>query len=454
MPNQEEISNQVELLRVHRQTLAHLLRQQAAQGGSAFASISVLNGIQDCRNQIQRIKQILSEWKVAFENHPDDGADYFASNQPLADMEVNERIALSDDMCPYVGLNAFQEQHEHLFFGRGRIIDALIEKLSTNRLLVIAGPSGSGKSSLLQAGLIPKLKAEALPGSQFWLYPSPIIPGSTSIDQLRKENAHDTLSGKQSNVTPNTTCLVIDQFENVFTVYPDREQRLVFVTKILYLIQETQKHKIIIAMRADMMNFVALFPELQTIFERSVCYIPPMSVSELRESILNPAQQIGLRFESKVVDSLVNDIIGEPSALPLLQFSLLKLWERREYNKITFSALTHVGGGRLALARHADQFYDGLLQEQQIVAKDILLCLVSSGNSLEIVSRSIRLEELHRLKHSPERIDNILMKLTQAKLVRLIPGNTPESNEYAVAHDSLPRNWPRFVNWIDDARAK
>lgn len=454
MPSQEEINNQLELLMVYRQTLTHLLKQQAAQGGPAFATVTVLNGIQECRNQIHRIKLIFSEWDIIFEHHPDDSSDYFASNQTSIITDTNDHTILPDDSCPYLGLQAFHEEHTHLFFGRERIVDELINKLKFNRLLVIVGPSGRGKTSLLRAGLIPKLKAGILQGSQFWNYPLPIVPGSTPITKLLETNVRDVLLGEKLNAIPNPICLAIDSFEDIFTICSDEKQRAIFVKTILYLIQEKYNHRVIMTMRNDMTMFVARIPELQSIFERSIFYITPMMAGELRDSIVLPAQQAGLKFEPNVIESLLNDIIGEPAALPLLQFTLLKLWEYREYNRVTFRSYTQIGGGRQALTRSAEQFYENLLPEQQIMVKRVLLSLVFANNSYEIISRSVRLQDLYESGDAPERIDDILMKLINARLVKSTLGDIPENNEYAIVHEALIRNWPRLVNWIDDMRRK
>jgi uncharacterized protein YpmB len=161
---------------------------------------------------------------------------------------------------------------------------------------------------------------------------------------------------------------------------------------------------------------------------------------------------VGLKFEEGLVDKLVGDVLGEPAALPLLQFTLLKLWENREHNRVTWEAYRQLGGGRLALARSADEFYNKLIPQEQYTVKRILLRMVRPSDGLEVTSNRIPRKELYRSGEATDQIDIALAKLIKERLVRLTMGDTPENTQVEIAHEALIRNWPRLVEWLDQER--
>ncbi len=163
---------------------------------------------------------------------------------------------------------------------------------------------------------------------------------------------------------------------------------------------------------------------------------------------------MGLKFEEGVVDALVHDILGEPAGLPLLQFTLLKLWEKRERNRVTWEAYRRLGGGRLALANSADEFYANLIPEEQVTCKRILLRLVRPGEGLEVTSNRARRQSLYGAGEARDRVDRVLDKLITARLIRQTAGDTPADAQVEVAHEALVRNWPRLVAWLDEERVR
>jgi Novel STAND NTPase 1/WD domain, G-beta repeat len=187
--------------------------------------------------------------------------------------------------------------------------------------------------------------------------------------------------------------------------------------------------------------------------DRGRVQVTPLSAAELREAIEAPAAQAGLKFEQGVVDLLLQDILGEPAGLPLLQFTLLKLWEQRERNRVTRAAYERVGGGRLALARSADAFYQSLIPEEQVTARRILLRMVRPGEGLEITSSRVRRTALLQGGEDPGRVERVLERLVDARLVRLTAGETPDDDQVEVAHEALVRNWPTLVDWLEDEKA-
>jgi hypothetical protein len=391
----------------------------------------------------------------------------------LAEFDPALAPELDDALCPYLGLDAFDEVNHDVFFGRQRLVGETIGRLKESRLLAVVGASGSGKSSLVRAGLLPTLKAGALPGSQKWHYYPPMMPGSTPLTNLirliqpsdadetepvqhhvnrfRQDPGHLLHLIDELHQVP--VVLVVDQFEELFTLCGDDAVRQAFVDNLLALLQAPDaSHIVILTMRIDFEPNVARLPRLQPLFEQAQVRVTPLSANELRQAIERPAQVVGLKFEEGVVDALLRDILGEPAALPLLQFTLLKLWENRERNRVTWEAYRQLGGGRQALAHSADQFYRELIPEEQVTAKRILLRMVRPGEGLEVTSNRIRRETLYQAGEARDRIDRVLDKLVQARLVRLTGGDTPADAQVEVAHEALVRNWPRLVDWLEEER--
>jgi len=398
----------------------------------------------------------------------------------LFDFDPSLAPELPDDQCPYMGLAAFHEGREKYFFGRDRLVSALLAKVAETRLVAVVGPSGSGKSSLVLAGLIPQLKGGEISGdanasgSEAWHYPSRLVPGSDPLANLapviqplligqsddeaaaagmRREADHLV---KLFNATvEQPVMLVVDQFEEAFTLCTDDQIRAAFINNLLALVQAPGlRHMVILTMRTDFESFVARVPPLLPLFEAGLLRVTPLNAAELRAVIEKPAEMVGLKFETGVVDALLQDVLGEPAALPLLQFTLLKLWENRDRNRITWETYKRLGGGRLALARSADRLYESLIPEDQVTARRILLRLVRPGEGLEVTSNRVRQGVLYLTGEAHDRVDRVLQKLVDADLVRLTTGERPEDTQVEVAHEALVRNWPRLVGWLEDERAR
>jgi WD40 repeat protein len=396
---------------------------------------------------------------------PDSTLDEF---DPLLAPEID------DSACPYMGLDAFRESNQSVFFGRSRLIDQLIEKLRTSRFLVVLGSSGSGKSSLVRAGLIPALKKGIIPGSEDWVYCEPIVPGSNPLENLahtvqplleysvgietvinRLQNEPDYLAQLLAGHSGNNVVVIIDQFEEVFTLCTNEALRNSFVANLMALFKSTDSnHRVIVTMRSDFEANVARLPDLQKEFDQNSFRITPFGASELRETIEAPAALVGLKFEQGVVDALLNDILGEPAALPLLQFTLLKLWENRDRNRVTWDTYRKLGGGRQALAHSADEFYNGLIHEDQVTMRRILLKMVRPGEGLEVTSSRIRRSDLYQKAEASDRIDRVLDKLIKERLVRVSEGDSNADDQVEIAHEALVRNWPRLVDWLEEERGK
>ena len=402
---------------------------------------------------------------------------YRAGRQPpgatLAEFDLAEAPELPDEPCPYLGLDAFGEADAPFFFGRQRLVAEMVGRLDDQHLLAVVGPSGCGKSSVVTAGLLPELKAGALAGSEAWRYYGPLVPGSNplaklarlfrppaadpgawdlhQIDRFLQDPHHLLHLVDESGEGP--IVLIVDQFEELFTLCRDEALRQAFVDNLLTLLEAPAgQHRAIVTMRGDFESYVTRLPAFHAHYKDGVLHVPPLSAAELREAIEGPARGVGLRFEEGLVEALLHDLLGEPAALPLLQFTLLRLWEKRQRNRVTLETYRQVGGGRLALARTADELYESLIPEEQTTAKRILLRIALPSEGLEVTRQRVRREILFQIGEDPGRIQRVLDKLVQARLVRLTAGDAPGDAQVEIAHEALLRNWPRLVGWLEDER--
>jgi energy-coupling factor transporter ATP-binding protein EcfA2 len=358
---------------------------------------------------------------------------YRAGREPpdatLAEFDPLLAPELPDQPCPYLGLDAFREVNSDLFFGREQLVEQMLAYVKTNRLLAVVGSSGSGKSSLVRAGLIPALSGSALPDSAHWRYCPPIVPGSEPLANLERalQAAH---AADGTDVPEVPIVLVVDQFEELFTLCGNEQEREAFARRLLALVQSPEaQHIVILTMRSDFEENVAKLPVLHARFQQARVQVTALSASDLRAAIEEPARKVGLKFETGIIDELLRNILGEPVGLPLLQFTLLKLWERREGNRVTWAAYRKLGNAREALARSADAFYQELLPEEQVTAKRILLRMVRPGAGLEVTSNRIQRESLYIGGEARDRVDRVLDKLIAARLVRQSEGEISGDNQ-------------------------
>ena len=398
----------------------------------------------------------------------------------LVEFDVSLAPELDDELCPYLGLEAFQAKNQHLFFGRQWLLEKLLNHLESHQLLVVMGSSGSGKSSVVLGGLLPHLVAGALPSSQDWLYYASLVPGADPLTALARRLKPDDvdaadwvsqqakafqsdsfhllklLTSEDSQLRDHrSVVLFVDQFEEVFTLCRNDAVRQAFVKNLVNFVQaDDRSNRLILTMRTDFESQLMCLPDLSALFERSHIRVTAMDASELRAAIVDPADLVGLKFEEGLVDALLGDVLGEPTALPLLQFTLLKLWDHRERNRVTWAAYRRLGGGREALARSADALYDGLILEEQVTMKRILLRMVRPGEGLEVTSSRIPYSALFSTGEANDRVARVLRKLIDACLVRLTEGDMPSAAQVEVAHEALIRNWPRLVDWLEDERIR
>jgi len=391
----------------------------------------------------------------------------------LRSFDSSQAPELDDSLCPYLGLDAFSIANKDLFFGRDQFVDKMVEKLRKGQLLYIVGPSGSGKSSATMAGLLPRLQEGVVSGSETWQYNPPMVPGSNPLASLayhikpaqnsdsdwldkaieRFKISKDHLANLIDDIWKKPTLLVIDQFEEIFTLCFDYESRRAFVDNLIYLFQVPKaRHTVVVTMRSDFESILVQIPGLQPLFQEAEVRMTAMRAAEMREAIQKPAEMVGLKFEDGLVDELIRETLGEPAALPLLQFTLLKLWENRERNQVTWKTYQRLGGGRLTLANSADAFYENLNPVDQITARRILLALIRSGPGLEVNRDRVLRNLLYQADESEKQTDRVLDQMIGARLVRLLEGVTSNDAQIEIAHEALISYWPRLVNWLEEER--
>ena len=312
----------------------------------------------------------------------------------------------------------------------------LVARLAGAPLMGIVGPSGSGKSSALRAGLLPALAAGVLPGSESWAL-ALLRPGEHPLRALEQATARRAARGP--------LLIAVDQFEETFTACGDETERAEFVDALIAATRDPRRRTLVlVAVRADFYGRCAGYPELSRLLGANHVLVGPMRRDELRRAIELPAQRAGLRVEPELVDALIADVEGEPGALPLLSTALLELWQQREGRSLPLSAYRQSGGVHGAVARLAERAYERLDPEQQDTARRILLRLAGEGEGDAAVRRRVQLSEL-----DGEGVAEVLAALADDRLVTIGEG------EVEVAHEALLREWPRLRGWLqEDAQGR
>jgi WD40 repeat protein/transcriptional regulator with XRE-family HTH domain len=351
-------------------------------------------------------------------------------------------------IAPYKGLLFFDEADAEWFFGREALTERLADRVSdmfidaSSRFLSVVGASGSGKSSLVRAGLAVALKQSGWDVRIF-------TPGAYPLKALEMQFEQD-----QSDLKSERVLLLVDQFEETFTLCHDELERLSFIERLLSLARETTgKIAVVIALRADFYSHCAQYPSLREAVAAEQEYIGQMTAEELRRAIEEPAKHGGWEFEPGLVRMLLNDIGAqgtsepEPGALPLLSHALLATWERRRGHMFTLDGYQASGGVRGAIAETAESvFTDRLNRSQQELARDVFLRLTELGEGTEDTRRRATLNELVRQSAEATQLRTVLNTLAEARLITLNEDNAE------VAHEALIREWQRLHEWLTQDR--
>jgi WD40 repeat protein/class 3 adenylate cyclase len=354
---------------------------------------------------------------------------------PLRTLETGDEPARPGEP-PFKGLEYFDEADAPLFFGRERLTEELIERLDATRFLAVVGASGSGKSSLVRAGLIPALRARRSPR---WAVRM-LTPGARPLEELEQALGGERAQGHR--------LLVVDQFEELFTLVRDPAERDQFIAGLLSAIEADDRLTVLLTLRADFYDRIAAYERLRAAVADNQAYIGPMSRDELRRAIEGPAEAGDWGFSPGLVDLILHDVGEEPGALPLLSHALLETWRRRRRNVMTLKSYAESGGVRGAIARTADRVFNAELDPiEQSIARSLFLRLTELGEGAQDTRRRAALAEIvPRAEPAASRTQSVLGRLVDARLVTLGEGSAE------VAHEALIREWPRLREWLSEDR--
>lgn len=355
-----------------------------------------------------------------------------ALRPPAVDRIEQGRPPLEGINCPFKGLAPFEPDDAELFFGRERLVEELLARLEGASLLLLTGPSGSGKSSLLRAGLLP-----SLPGRRVL-----IRPGLRPATELARALDGDLTAALERLQPGERMVIAVDQLEEVFATGVDEAERKAFFAALVEAAWDAErKALILLAMRGDFVDRLASYPELSDLVAPNQALVGPMSPSELRRAIEAPAERAGLAIEPPLVDALVDDVVGTSGSLPLLSAALVDLWRDRSGSSLTLAAYERSRGIRGAVARHAEAALQSLTESERQAARRIVLQLVSGGDGEPLTRRRVDRNDLGAPNEETERV---LTTLVGRRLL------VADAGSVELVHDALLQQWPRLGEWLDE----
>jgi WD40 repeat protein len=340
-----------------------------------------------------------------------------------------------DGDCPFRGLLYFGAENRKFFFGREGLVARLEERLAEHRFLAVLGPSGSGKSSVVLAGLVPALQAKVPHFDMAYL-----TPGSDPLTFL------ETSLG----LSPRCVLLVVDQFEELFTLCADEAKRRAFLGRLLRLPGELS---VVLTMRADFWGECAPYRELKELMQAHQELVAPMDPAELRRAIEMQAAQVGLRFEAGLSNTILDDVQGEPGAMPLLQHALLELWKRRHGRWLRADQYRALGGVKGAIAGTAEEVYRDLSPDDQGRVRASFLRLTRLGEAAPDTRQRVGLSELAPAGGSLPETRALVKRLADSRLLVTAVNPVTGGEVVEVAHEALIQHWPRLRRWLDEDRA-
>lgn len=369
-------------------------------------------------------------------------------------------------VCPYRGLAAFQPEDADRFFGREGLVAELVDRLARDRVLFVVGPSGSGKSSVVRAGLIPAVRAGGVANSARWpvaLFSPRSEPTAELSYQLRRiadtatprdghEEPFSVLRPVEARRLADSICgssggllMVIDQFEELFTLNRQRDQEA-FIEMLAAVVDPAESRvRAVMAMRADFYGTCATFPWLARRVAANQVLVGPMSRTDLKKTIEQPAAASGLRLEDGLVDAVLEDGGSEPAALPLVSHAMAETWRRRDGDALTVAGYREAGGVAGSISKTADSLETAFDEAEREVCRRLMLRLVTPGEGTSDTRRRLLMSELDR-DPDPEMSRRVAAELIDARLL------TVDRDSIEIAHEALLQSWPRLRAWIEESR--
>ncbi|MEU0880831.1 hypothetical protein ABZ345_19685 [Lentzea sp. NPDC005914] len=424
-------------------------RNVPARFSGLSAVLEVLVGEARKRRPQPAIEKLydLDAWRTLWEE---------ALASPVTETETDTPPPEDSAVCPYMGLSAFGPQDANWFFGRERATNALLARINENGITMLVGASGAGKSSLMKAGVLPRLDKEALiisPGTDplkelALQVPDLILTLESAADsELLVEFAHEVQLAVGDRV------LVVDQFEEAFTLGGDENRLRIFVQA---LHAAAEKTSVLLGVRADFYARCLDFPELAEALQNRQMVLGAMSAAEVRDAVTNPAKAAGLQLEPSLVDLMLRDLGAhnrrgkdayDAGALPLLSHALLVTWQRRQAGRLTIAGYRAAGGIQGAVSTTAERAWSDLDELGQAAAKQLLLRLVRVGEDTQDTRRRSSRHSLLEASTNLTATERALEVLTRARLI------TMDAGSVEITHEALLHAWPRLRSWLDDDRA-
>ncbi|MBL8132658.1 MAG: protein kinase [Anaerolineae bacterium] len=377
---------------------------------------------------------------------------------------------------PYKGLRPFQEADAGNFHGRRAVVDRLIGRMSEggaySRFLAVVGPSGSGKSSVVKAGLIPALRAGSITHSARWFIIE-MVPSAQPFKELEAaltgvavtlpQDLAQRLSGDARalhefvrETLPNEPgaelLLFIDQFEELFT-QSDAAQRDRFLEALSYAVGHSlSRIRVVITLRADFYDRPLMNPLASELISRRTEVIVPLKASELSEAVAEPARRLGVELEPGLENAIISEVKDHPTALPLLQYMMSELFQRRQGGWMTLRAYEEMGGVRGALAQRAEEIYQQFTLGQRVAMQQLFLRLITLGEGAEDTRRRALLSEVNAVGGADETMRAVIATLVKTRLIALDRDPESRSPTVEVTHEALIREWQRLREWLNTSR--
>jgi hypothetical protein len=384
--------------------------------------------------------------------------------------------AFRADQIPYAGLSSFQEADAARFFGRSKEIAAAVNRLQSQPLMGVVGPSGVGKSSFVRAGVVPALKQSGEPWSTIVVRPgrepvfalaqalAPMVSQTTStsvaadlaeiraVDQrLHREPGYlGVVLRNRAHRKREKILVFVDQFEELYTLVPDPRERYAFTRCLASVADDpTTPLRVVISIRSDFLDRVPEDEHFMAELSQGLFFLTPPGRAGLRDALIQPAEMAGFQFETPaMVEHMLDHLEHTPGALPLLQFAATKLWEMRDVPNrlLTSGSYDEIGGIAGALASHADAVLAELPHQAQHLARTVLLRLVTPERTRAIVS----VDELRELSGNSPQVQRLLDHLVQARLIVVQTGDGSGAATAEIVHESLIHSWPVLRRWLDE----
>ncbi|HEX7308903.1 hypothetical protein [Lentzea sp.] len=387
----------------------------------------------------------LDSWRVLWEE---------ALASPVTDAETPPQE--DSAICPYMGLSAFGPQDANWFFGRERATGALLDRLNENGITMLVGASGAGKSSLMKAGVLPRLSKDAIiisPGTDPLKELALQVPELIPTLEAAAGCEVFTEFAREVQIAVGDRVVIVDQFEEAFTLGGDENRLRIFVQA---LHAAAEKTAVVLGVRADFYARCLDFPELAEALQNRQMVLGAMSAAEVRDAVTNPAKTAGLQLEPGLVDLMLRDLGAhnrrgkdayDAGALPLLSHALLVTWQRRQAGRLTISGYRAAGGIQGGVATTAERAWFDLDEPARAAARQLLLRLVRVGDDTQDTRRRSSRHSLLEASTNLAATERALEVLTRARLITL------DAATVEITHEALLHAWPRLRGWIDEDRA-